>query len=88
MSAGEKPARATSFLRLVFESLDIYLFLIYKKRPEHTEQMRQNKASLLTTYQTIQKSLVLFSKESDMSWVTLWLSCLSLEGHRICNLII
>ena len=50
MSAGEKPARATSFLRLVFESLDIYLFLIYKKRPEHTEQMRQNKASLLTTY--------------------------------------
>ena len=25
MSAGEKPARATSFLRLVFESLDIYL---------------------------------------------------------------
>ena len=35
MSAGEKPARATSFLRLVFESFDVYLFLIYKKRPEH-----------------------------------------------------
>ena len=63
MSAGEKPARATSFLRLVFESFDVYLFLIYKKRPEH----KANEASLLTTYQTIQKSLVLFSKESDMS---------------------
>ena len=35
MSAGEKPARATSFLRLVFESFDICLFLIYKKRPEN-----------------------------------------------------
>ena len=35
MSAEEKPARATSFLRLVFESFDVYLFLIYKKRPEH-----------------------------------------------------
>ena len=35
MSAGEKPTRATSFLRLAFESFDVYLFLIYKKRPEH-----------------------------------------------------
>ena len=52
MSAGEKPARATSFLRLAFESF---------------EANEANKASLLTTYQTIQKSLVLFSKESDMS---------------------
>ena len=35
MSAGKKPARATSFLRLVFESFDVHLFLIYKKGPEH-----------------------------------------------------
>ena len=34
MSAGKKPARTTSFLRLVFESFDVYLSLIYKKRPE------------------------------------------------------
>ena len=69
MSAGEKPARATSFLRLAFESF---------------EANEANKASLLTTYQTIQKSLVLFSKESDMSWVTLWLSCLS--GRRASHM--
>ena len=42
MSAGEKPARATSFLRLVFESFDVYLSLIYKKRPEHkTNEAKQ-----------------------------------------------
>ena len=35
MRTGKKPARATSFLRLVFESFDVHLFLIYKKRPEH-----------------------------------------------------
>ena len=35
MSTGKKPARATSFLRLVFESFDVHLSLIYKKRPEH-----------------------------------------------------
>ena len=35
MIAGKKPARATSFLRLVFESFDVHLSLIYKKRPEH-----------------------------------------------------
>ena len=34
MSTGKKPARATSFLRLVFESFDVHLSLIYKKRPE------------------------------------------------------
>ena len=34
MSTGKKPARATSFLRLVFESFDVPLSLIYKKRPE------------------------------------------------------
>ena len=66
MSAGEKPARATSFLRLVFKSFDVYLFLIYKKRPEHKANEAKQGESL-TTYQTIQKSLVLFSKESDMS---------------------
>ena len=42
MSAGKKPARATSFLRLVFESFDVYLSLIYKKRPEHkTNEAKQ-----------------------------------------------
>ena len=35
MSTGKKPARATSFLRLVFESFDVHLSLICKKRPEH-----------------------------------------------------
>ena len=31
----KKPTRATSFLRLVFESFDVHLSLVYKKRPEH-----------------------------------------------------
>ena len=31
----KKPTRATSFLRLFFESFDFHLSLIYKKRPEH-----------------------------------------------------
>ena len=35
MIAGKKPARATSFLRLVFESFDVHSSLIYKKRPQH-----------------------------------------------------
>ena len=35
MRTGKKPARATSFLRLVLESFDVHLSLIYKKRPEH-----------------------------------------------------
>ena len=44
----KKPARATSFLRLVFESFDVYLSLIYKKRPEH----KANEA------QTIQRKVI------------------------------
>ena len=39
--------------------------------------MGQSRASLLTTYQNIEKLLLIFSKGSDMSWVTLWLSFLS-----------
>ena len=64
MSAREKPARATSFLRLVFESFDVYLFLIYKKRPEH----RANEAKQGEFINNVSNyPLVLFSKESDMS---------------------
>ena len=35
MRTGKKPARATSFLWVVFEAFDFHLSLIYKKSPEH-----------------------------------------------------
>ena len=44
--------------------------------------MGQSKTSLLTTYQNIEKSLVLLSKEIHMSWATLWLSFLSGVNRR------
>ena len=43
MRTGKKPARATSFLRLVFESFDVHLSLIYKKRPEHIAKINEAK---------------------------------------------
>ena len=36
----------------------------------------------MTTYQNIEKSLPVFSKENDMSWVTLWLSFFSGTNRR------
>ena len=70
-----------SFVRLVFESFDFHLSLIYKKRPEQ-KKMGQSSASLLTTYQNLEKSLVFFSKENDISWVTMCLSFLSGVNKR------
>ena len=70
-----------SFVRLLFESFDFHLSLIYKKRPEQ-KKMGQSRASLLTTYQNLEKSLVLFSKENHISWVTMWLSFLSGVNRR------
>ena len=55
-----------SFVRLVFELFDFHLSLIYKKRPEQ-KKMGQSRASLLTTYQNLEKSLVFFSKENYIS---------------------
>ena len=49
----------------------------FTRRDLNTKQMGQSRASLLTTYQNIEKLLLIFSKGSDMSWVTLWLSFLS-----------
>ena len=69
------------FVRLVFVSFDFHLSLIYKKRPEQ-KKMGQSSASLLTTYQNLEKSLVFFSKENDISWVTMWLSFLSGVNKR------
>ena len=39
-------------------------------------------ASFLKTYQNIEKSLVVSTKKSDMSWITLWLSFLSGVNRR------
>ena len=44
--------------------------------------MGQSRAHLLTMFQNIEKSLVVFSKGNDLSWVTLWLSFLSGVNRR------
>ena len=49
--------------------------------------MGQNRTSLLTAYQNIEKSLVLFSKENDISWVTMWLSFLSDVNRRVSSML-
>ena len=44
--------------------------------------MGKSRANLLTMFQNIEKSLVVFSKGNDLSWVTLWLSFLSGVNRR------
>ena len=59
----------------------IWFSFVSKKRPEQ-KKMGQSSASLLTTYQNLEKSLVFFLKENDISWVTMWLSFLSGVNKR------
>ena len=78
------------FLRVVFEQFDVHLSLIYKKILQHkTNETKQGE--FINNVSNIKKKLlVVFSKESDMSWVTMWLSILSGVNtwHRECYLII
>ena len=65
-------------LRLVFQSFDVHLSLIYQKRPKH----KANEAKQGEFLQNIEKSSVDFLKQSDMSLVTLWLSFVSGVNRR------
>ena len=68
-------------LRLVFQSFDVHLSLIYKKRPKHkTNETKQGE--FLETYQNIENRRQIFLKQSDMSLVTLWLSFVSGVNRR------
>ena len=66
----KKPARATSFLRLVFESFDVHLSLIYKKRPEHKAN-EAKQGEFINNVSNYPKIVGAPFKGSDMSWVTL-----------------
>ena len=62
--------------RLVFQSFNVHLSLLCKKRPEHKANGAKQ-GELIDNVSKYRKSLVDFSKQSDMSWVTLKLSFLS-----------
>ena len=66
---------------LSFESSGVHLSLICKKRPEQKANGAKQ-GDFMTTYQNIEKSLAIFSKEYDMRWVTLWLSFFSGTNRR------
>ena len=78
------------FLRVVFEWFDVHLSLIYKKILQHKTKGKKQGEFINNVSNIKKKSLVVFSKESDMSWVTMWLSILSGVNtwHRECYLII
>ena len=55
----------------------MFICLYFTRRDLNTKKIGQSQGSLSTMYQIIEKLSVVFSKESDMSWITLWLSFLS-----------
>ena len=65
-----------SFLRVVFESFDVHLSLIRKKRPQHKAN-EAKQGEFINNISNYPKTLVLFSQESDMNRFTLWLSFLN-----------
>ena len=60
----------------------MFICLYFTRRDLNTKKIRQSKGSLSTMYQIIEKLSMVFSKESDMSWITLWLSFSSGVNRR------
>ena len=75
------PHRPLPDISISFESFNVHLSLICMKKPEHKGNGAK-RGEFINNVSKYRKIVAGFSKESDMSWVTLWLPFLSGVNRR------